>query len=584
MKEDFIKKGPFLRGKDRTKKMMFHLFFALLPIILFSFYKNGIYPFLQNKTDIVGLFYPLIFLFISTFTSVFSEIIYAKLILKKENIKEYISHSFSIFPGLFLGLILPLHTPIGVLILGSLFATIIGKMIYGGFGHNIFNPALVGRLFIITCYAATFTGNVYFNAYEVDTITSATPLTNASMLGDIGSYETLIKPYGTLLDFFIGTIPGALGETSALLCLLAFFYLSFKKVIKWKIPFFYVLTVFVITTIIGNIHDFGIWYPLFHIFSGGLMFGAVFMATDPVTSPTTPIGQILYGLFLGVLTVIFRFLTPFPEGVLTSILTMNLFVFILDKIGARARFHFGRSLVFFVIAWGLMIEMGIHIGTSFSKTPELDSKYQILSKETVGQNTVYEASYQGSYGLVRAKITFDKEKIVSIELLEPMDQYGQKIMEDHYLDRLKATNGDFSSVDTVSGATFTSNALKSLVENTWKDFKKENVSPSLDFQVLEEREEGEMRIYTISKKGFYQEPFELEVSVLENKIVDITVLKATDSYWYKLEEENYFDQFIQVEDIQQVDTISGATISSKALKEALEKVILLDKGKDGYEG
>lgn len=582
MKEAFIKRGPFINGKDRTSKMMFHLFFALLPIILFTFYKNGVYPFIKGKTDLVGLFYPLIFLFISTFTGVLSEILYAKFILKRKDIKKYIMHSFSIFPGLFLGLILPLHTPVSILILGSVFATIIGKMIYGGFGHNIFNPALVGRLFIITCYAATFSGNVYFNAYEVDTITKATPLTNVSVLGKIGSYETIVEPYGNLWNFFIGMIPGAVGETSALLCLLAFFYLSFKKVIKWKIPFFYVLTVFIITTIIGNIQNLGIWYPLFHVLSGGLMFGAVFMATDPVTSPTTPIGQILYGLFLGILTVIFRFLTPFPEGVLTSILTMNLFVFILDKVGARARFNFGRSLVFFVIAWGLMIEMGIYIGTSFEKTKEIDHKYQILSKEKVGQNTIYEASYQGNYGLVKAKITFDAKSILSIELLEPNDQYGQKIREDRYLEQLKNTNGNFASVDTVSGATFTSNALKSLVENTWNDFKKEEV-PVSDFQVLDQKRDGDVHIYTISKKGFYKEPFEVEVHILENQIIDIIVLKANDSYWYKLEEEKYFEKFIQKENFQDVDTVSGATISSKALKEALERIIELDKESDFYE-
>ncbi len=581
MQESFIKKGPFIRGKNRTTKMMFHLLLALLPIIFFTFYKNGIYPFMQKKTDMLGLFYPLIFLFISTSTSFISEVLYAKFVLKKENVREYIYHSFSFFPGLFLGLILPLHTPIGVVILGAIFATIIGKMIYGGFGHNIFNPALVGRLFIITCYAATFSSNVYLNPYEVDTITSATPLTNVS-LQEVGSYETLVAPYGNLVDFFIGTIPGAVGETSSFLCLLAFFYLSFKKVIKWKIPFFYVLTVFIITTIIGNIQGFGIWYPLFQILSGGLMFGAVFMATDPVTSPTTPIGQILYGLFLGILTVIFRFLTPFPEGVLTSILTMNLFVFILDKVGAQARFNFGRSLVFFVIAWGLMIEMGIYIGTSFEKVPESDSKYQILSKEKVGQKTIYEASYQGNYGPVRAKITFDTKGILSIELLEPNDQYGKKIKEERYLDRLKNANGDFSSVDTVSGATFTSNALKSLVENTWKDFKKEDI-PVSDFHLLDQRDDGDVHIYTISKKGFYQEPFALEVHVFENQIIDIIVLKAKDSYWYKLEEEKYFEKFIGTDNFQNIDTVSGATISSKALKEALEKVIQLDKESDFYE-
>jgi Na+-translocating ferredoxin:NAD+ oxidoreductase subunit D len=108
-----------------------------------------------------------------------------------------------------------------------------------------------------------------------------------------------------------------------------------------------------------------LWFPLFHILSGGLLFGAVFMATDPVTSPTTQIGQLLFGLYLGILTVVFRFLTPEPEGVLTSILTMNMFVYLIDKLGAKARFKFRKTIMPFVIAWSLIIGLGMYISTTF---------------------------------------------------------------------------------------------------------------------------------------------------------------------------------------------------------------------------
>src|SRR5574344_2244659 len=136
------------------------------------------------------------------------------------------------------------------------------------------------------------------------------------------------------------------------------------------------------TFIIGSINGLGIWYPLFQILSGGLMFGSIFMATDPVTSPTTPFGTILYGLFLGILTVLFRFLTPYPEGVLTSILTMNMFVFIIDDIGLKARYN-KKYFYFLLIPILIIITSSIIIGNSYNqKISDTDTGYNIISEET----------------------------------------------------------------------------------------------------------------------------------------------------------------------------------------------------------
>ena len=240
---------------------------------------------------------------------------------------------------------LPLNVPIYVLIIGSIVASL-SKIIFGGFGKNIFNPALIGYIFVTFVYLNSFTTANYFNSYELDTISKATPLTNASMVTGVGTYDELIKPYGDLSNFLIGTIPGALAETSALLCIVAYIFLSLTKTIKWRIPLVYVSTVFLLTFGIGRVLDAGIYYPLFHILSGGLMFGAVFMATDPVTSAVTPIGQILSGLVLGILTVFLRFTGV--EGVATSILVVNMLVFIFDKIGAKSRFNFFKSAIYFI--------------------------------------------------------------------------------------------------------------------------------------------------------------------------------------------------------------------------------------------
>lgn len=357
--------GPFIKDNNRTQKMINHLLIALTPIILFAFLKNGLLPYKKGYTNIYGMIYPLIFILVPTISTFLFEIIFGLITRKK------IKDSYSTISGLFLGLILPLNTPLPIVILGALISSIIEKIIFRVSGKNILNPALVGRLFIITIFAATITSNGgYLNPHEINTITTSTPLTNASLVDGLGTYETLVKPYGRLLNIFIGNVPGAVGETSVLLCLLAFIYLTYFKVIKWKIPVTYILTVFAITYVIGGSNDLGIWYPLFQIFTGGLMFGAVFIATDPVTSPTTPIGQILYGIFLGILTVIFRYLTPFPEATMVSILIMNMLVMVLDNIGSIGRFNFKIALMPFIIAWVLIIGLGLGISMKYAKPEE----------------------------------------------------------------------------------------------------------------------------------------------------------------------------------------------------------------------
>ena len=354
--------GPFIKDKNTTKLMMNHLLISLTPIIIFTILKNGVIPYTKGYTGLIGLIYPLIFIAVPTISTFIFETIFK--LIKTKNIKETLKNTYSIFPGLFLGLILPINTPLTIVILGSLVATII-KMIFGGFGKNKLNPALIGKLFIIILFSSTIISKGgYLNPYEQTTLTSI-PKTTISE--GIGNYETLVKPYGRLLNIFIGNVPGTLGETSALLSLLAFIYLTYFKAIKWKIPVTYILTVFAITYVIGGTSNLGIWYPLFQIFTGGIMFSAVFLAPDSVTSPVTSIGQILYGIFLGILTVIIRYLTPIPEATFISILIMNALVIILDKIGSLARFNFKIAIIPFIISWLLIIGLSLGISIKYEK-------------------------------------------------------------------------------------------------------------------------------------------------------------------------------------------------------------------------
>ena len=460
--------GPFLRSKYKTHRIMINLLIALLPLIIFSIYKNCYIPYSHGMISFIEMFSPIISIIIASLTSFIVEAIYA-LILKQKN---YIKNSYAFFPGLFLALILPLHTPIYILVIGSAIASI-SKIAFGGFGKNIFNPALVGYLFIILFFSSILTTDNYFSAYELDTISKATPLTNASMVTGLGSYNELVKPYGDLSNFFIGTIPGSFAETSALLCLVAFIFLSLTKTIKWRIPLFYILTVFVITLGISRLLGEGIYYPFFHILSGGLMFGAVFMATDPVTSCVTPIGQTLQGILLGLITVIFRFTGV--EGVAFSILIVNMFVIFLDKIGVQSRFNFIKSIIWFFLICVVIMISTILLASTRRVEGSSDPNFELINKEKVNNQTIYNVSQKGYGGKIKASVTFENGKIISIEITshhETANRY-QLVLDEDYINKLIANQNNLESLDTVSSATVTSNALKKMITNVL-EYEKSN--------------------------------------------------------------------------------------------------------------
>ena len=238
------KLGPYMKSNDTTSKMMRRLIISLIPIVLFSVYKNGVLPYLKGYTNFFGMLYPLVFIILGCMSTLVTEEIFLIVFKKKKGneLLDSIKDGYGIIPGLFLSLVLPINTPLAILFIGGIFASLIGKMIYGGFGHNIFNPALIGAIFVITCYGTLISTNGgYINRLELDTVSSATPLTNVSLVNDI-SYDTLVKPYGGISSFLIGTIPGALGETSSILIIIAFIYLTITKTIKWRIPTSYLLT------------------------------------------------------------------------------------------------------------------------------------------------------------------------------------------------------------------------------------------------------------------------------------------------------------------------------------------------------
>lgn len=326
----FVVSGsPHIHSANSTRRIMLDVLIALFPATLVAFVVFGL-----GALKVVTL---------SILSCVFAEWFLQKVFIKGESTIGDLS---AVVTGLLLGLNLPSSLPWYTIVLGSFFAIGIAKIAFGGLGNNIFNPALVGRVFLLISFPAQMTIFVkpqvaskifLFNGLKgmsqnaVDAITSATPL-SALAEGGVAS----VSP--NYFDYFIGFMGGSIGEISALALIVGGIYLLCRKVINWRIPLIYILTVFVFTGILWLINPTQFANPLFHILTGGLILGAFFMATDMVTSPMTKAGMVVFALGCGFLTVIIRVFGPYPEGVSFAILIMNAFVPLINR-GFRPKMY-----------------------------------------------------------------------------------------------------------------------------------------------------------------------------------------------------------------------------------------------------
>ena len=311
-----ISSSPHVHSKTTTQTIMRDVLIALLPALVGSVVFFG--------------FRALTVTLVSAASCVFFEWAWCKLM--KVNCKVY--DLSAVVTGVLLAFVCPVTIPYWTIILGDLFAIILVKMLFGGLGRNIVNPALAGRAFMFSwpVLMSTWVKVGFENAANpfkaVDVVTAATPLAN--MHQGILCEEPI-------LDLFVGNVGGCIGETSAMLLLVGFVYLLARKVITARIPLAYIGTVAILTFLFPMGNDRIAWMAA-QVFGGGLMLGAIFMATDYVTSPLTKLGQIVYGIGCGVLTVMIRYFGGYNEGVSYAILCMNCCVVLLDRIGRPKKF------------------------------------------------------------------------------------------------------------------------------------------------------------------------------------------------------------------------------------------------------
>ena len=302
--------SPHIRSNEDTRSIMLDVIIALLPAMGWSIYCFGI------KALVLTL--------VSVVSCVFFEWAYRKL-MKKSCMVGDLS---AVVTGMLLSFVCPVDLPWWVIIIGAFFSIVVVKQLYGGIGCNFLNPALAGRAFLLASYATAMT-TWAIPKIRPDVTSAATPMAIMKE-GTEEAFTTLMSNY-SIGDMFIGKVGGSLGEVSALCLLVGGIYLLIRKVISWQIPVAYIGTVAILTLIAAPAGIDNVQYMLYNVFGGGLMLGAIFMATDYATSPVTKPGQLIFGLGCGLLTCFIRRFGSYPEGVCYSILIMNCTTWLLDK-------------------------------------------------------------------------------------------------------------------------------------------------------------------------------------------------------------------------------------------------------------
>lgn len=318
--------SPHVHGDDSVERNMRGVIIALLPALLVSFYYFGLGAVVVCLTSVAAC--------------MFMEWAITRYMLKRPS---SLTDGSAIITGLLLGMNLPSNFPIWMILIGALVAIGIGKMSFGGLGTNIFNPALVGRCFLLVSFPAEMTSwpvAGQLGSYT-DAVTGATPLSIMKRVmysGDV----SLLEKFPSSIDLLLGNTvngmgAGSLGEVCALALILGLLYMLWKRIITWHIPVSIIATVFVFS---GLLHVANPIYanPVQVILTGGLMLGAIFMATDYVSSPMTHKGQLIYGVAIGFLTVVIRYWGSYPEGMSFAILIMNAFTPLINNYVKPKRF------------------------------------------------------------------------------------------------------------------------------------------------------------------------------------------------------------------------------------------------------
>ena len=591
-----FKASPNYRSSQSTSSIMRDLTLCLLAVTVFAavWYFNAYGS--AYGLRIIGL----------TCAAVITAVVVDALWFKamKQDVKASILSNYSWVTALILVLISPVKTSYYAMIVCTAIAIIFGKMVFGGFGQNIFNPAAFGEALLMTNFAST---------QSADFVTSATPTVTANSYGwlmtaeDLGSLPTI----GAL---FTGNYPSTIGSTCAILLILCFVFLVMRKDIDWQTTVVYVLTIFVEGTLIGLTRGASASLGLIQVLTGGVLFAAVFMLTDPVTSPVTLPGRVVFAAGAASLTLLFRLRSNLSDGALFSILLMNALTPAIDKMFDGNQIRDAKK--FTKKVWGtlaillvLMVAIGFTCshkepaaasagssssassGSSASATTSSvlgETDYSSASPTaTDNGDGTYSVSAKGFAGQLTATIGVENGAITSYTDLSGSDNgdgVGDDFFADGYLDKYKGVTLD-SEVDAITGATGTSKAVNGMAQAALKAASGEDVSAAatasastLSAKTLGTEDLSSAKAtatdngdgtYAVTAKGFNNNELTATIGVENGAITSFTDLAGNDkgdgvgdNYF----EDGGLDAFIGATLDSSIDGTSGATYTSTAVK------------------
>lgn len=392
----FITKvSPNLRQKQSTQRIMLELTFALLAIFVFSLcyyaFHGGI-KYVMQACLLMGS---------AVATALITETFWA--FFTKQKIKGFLSTSFGWITAIILALMCPISMKPYAVIIATFMAIFFGKLVFGGFGNNIFNPAALGRAIIFAAFAGALS----------DVVTSVTPTTLMAtnyhwLIIDASKASGFLEQVGGLWQMFTGWYPGSMGETSTLLILILGVILSIRKVIDWRIPLIYLGSIFVFASgiALATGMENWLWYPAFHILTGGVAFGAVFMLTDPVTSPTVAPGRIIFAVGAAILTVLIRVNGSLPEGCLFSILIMNMLTPVIENFfnGKQNKI---QKKVYIICATTFALGLGV---TAYASTTMVEKATEVNSGATAESGATQPSGTDGEQAATKIS-SKDKEAL-----------------------------------------------------------------------------------------------------------------------------------------------------------------------------
>ena len=605
--------APHYRQKLSTQRIMWDLTLGLLVVYAFGLYN-------AYTLGSAYLTNAIVLMVTSVLVALITEAVWA--ICTKKKVVEYLLSSFGWITAIILVLMVPVNTEPYAIAVATFLCIFFGKLVFGGFGQNIFNPAAVGRAIIF----ASFAGSI-----SADLVTAATPTTTMSSAGWLLSTEafnTFLSDFGGIGGLFLGTYSGALGETSDLIILLVGIYLVLREVIDWRIPVTYVGVIFVSTLCIGFSNGLGLDYALFSIFTGGVMFGAVFMLTDPVTSPNTRAGKIVYAALAAFFTVLIRYCANYPEGVLFSILLVNILTPVIDKAFdgkqvLREKKNVTIVATSIIVACVAIYALGFTLTKSDTyrsinvpdgQTVALADDYSDYAAELVSQDgDTYVISVRGfglinpgdiashtghSYSRNEITVTVDPETktVTDIEFTTFGDTpgYGDVCLEDTFMNQFIGL-GEDGEVNCVTGATYTSEsvvaAVKLALNGGTSYVKGGEVALNSDFSdySAEVTDNGD-GTYHVTVRGFglinpgdiashtghsYSRN-EFDITVNEDGSVASVVFSTfgdTPGYGDKCQDQGYLDSYVGKTLDDNVDLVSTATWTANSVAAAVNAAL-----------